>query len=155
MAADKIRMELDRDSREILKRMKSVDMAKDLRKELVQATQGIVPAIRVSARNLPSSRKRVGAKAGSLRSAVAMAITRKIKVSTKRILIVVCQVPHGGKANLGRAVEGEIPWKHPVFGHDPEVTQTSHAFFYPPIHKFEALITIRVAKVFESYKKKF
>lgn len=151
---DDVQLSLSEQSKRTLAKLVTAEATKDLRKELTGATAGIVPAVRQAARDLPSSRKRASRKNGSLRSAIAYAITRKIKVSTRKIMVVITSVPRGGKSNLARAVEGDIPWKHPVYGRQPDVTQEPHPFFYRTVQKFGPEVESRVRSVLVEFERK-
>lgn len=149
MANDAVRMELTEQSKVVIEKAIRFNALPELRRELTTATAPMAPAVKRAARSLPSNRKRVGAKSGSLRSALANAIQRKIKLSPKGLTILITDVPHGGKENLGRSVEGTIPWEHPTFGHPPVVTQRPMPFFYRTLNKYEPIIAARVKAVMD------
>ena len=129
-----VRGELDARSIATLERLKHANLNPVLRKALTKATAPTQRLVRQAARALPSGRSRRNTPGGSLRNAIANSVTRKIKVSAKGIMILITVVPRGGKSNLGRALEGEIPWEHPTFGHDPKVEQKPEPFFYDTIN---------------------
>lgn len=142
-----------------LKRMQRFDCLPDLRRELVVATAPMVQAARMAARKIPSTRgsRRSIKKAGSysLRDAVASAVKRVIKLKPKEVVVGVLAVPHGGKSNLSRVVEGEIsPWKHPTFGHDPEVEQRAHPWFYDTLEAFSVGVTAHVESAIARFERK-
>jgi len=149
-----VRAELTAESKRVIEKAIKFNAMPTLRRELTAATQPLAPAVKRVVRSLPSSRKRVGEKGGSLRSAVANAVTRKIKLSRRSMLILVTSIPHGGKSNLARAFEGEIPWRHPVFGHEPTVDQESHPFFYKTLKKYEPIIAARVKAALDKVERK-
>lgn len=146
-----LKAELDAQSKRTLAKLSKADPMKPIRKNLMLATQPIVPAEKAAARTLPSKDKRTR---DSLRTALANAVTRKVRVSHASIAVIIGVLSKGGKANLARVVEGEIgPWQHPTYGHDPKVTQASHAWFYPTIQKMVRGVSNQIEKVLSDVEK--
>jgi len=139
-------------SQAIVKRLKGSDVMPDLRREMRAATQPLQPAARQAARRLPSQRRRT--KVDSLRTAIANAITRKLKLSQRQVLVAIVAIPKGGKSNLARALEGEIPWEHPTYGHDPIVTQEAHPFFKKTLDKYEPSVTRAIEGVLTKFERR-
>jgi hypothetical protein len=143
-------LRLDSKSKPTVIKLENADAAKELRKALMEATGPLVPAVKAAARRLPSRDKRTR---GSLRSAIANAVKREVKVNTREVSISVASVPSGGKSNLARLVEGEILWAHPVFGRG-KVTQPPHPYFYKTIDAYAPGIDTRVNRVLDDLEKK-
>ena len=128
---------LTTESRLKLARLKHAEVMPALRKTMRASTNPLVSAVRRAARDTPSTHSRYKSqeRGGSLRSAVANTVTKKMKFNQRNVFVLIKQVPKGGKSNLGRVLEGSLPWAHPTYGHKPEVTQDSHPFFYNTIEK--------------------
>ena len=152
MPNDAFRIVATEQTERTIAKLKGSDAMPQLRREMRAATQPIVPAARKAARQTPSRRKRT--KVDSLRTAVANSITRKIKLSTRRVMIVIVSIPHGGKSNLGSVLEGDKPWRHPTYGHSPEVDQESHPFFAKTIRRYEAPIERSLQRVLTEFEKR-
>jgi hypothetical protein len=154
-SSEDVKMELTAESRAIIQRMKHADALPDLRKALIEASDPMVPAVKRAARGLPSVRSRYKTPNGSLRNALANAVKRKVKLTSKRVpLVLITNVPQGGKSNIARAVEGEIPWEHPTFGHNPTVSQEAMPFFYRTLEKYAPIVEQRVRKVLTEFAQK-
>jgi hypothetical protein len=124
-----------------------------LRKEMVAAGRPMVQAAKRAARRLPSKRSRRKTPGGSLRNAVASAITQKNKFSSKSVMVLIKEVPKGGKSNLATVLEGTKPWTHPTFGHGPEVDQESHPFFYKTLSEMEPEIGKALSRVLKKFER--
>jgi hypothetical protein len=150
------RAELTAKSMVTIAKLRTADVMPELRAEIRTATNPIQPAVRNAARSIPSGHSRYKAKerGGSLRSAVANTIVRKLKFSSRTVSAVIAQVPHGGKSNLANVLEGTIPWKHPTYGHDPEVEQPPHPFFYRAIETLIPGVNARIETVLEKFERK-
>lgn len=110
------------DDREVLKRF---------RKELRSAAKPLVPAVRASIRQIPSSRPYT---ATGLRGRMVRATGLQVKTAGRQASVVIRvdgrKMPPGAKA-VQSYMEGSKPrWRHPVFGHDWWVQQPSHPYFY-------------------------
>lgn len=152
-STEDVRMELTAESERVIAKMIRADALPDLRKALVEASEPMVPAVKRAARGLPSTRSRRQTPGGSLRNQLANAVKRKIKLSTRRSpMVLITNVPQGAKSNLARAVEGEIPWEHPTFGHEPTVRQTPMPFFYSTLEKYAPFVEARVRKVLDDFE---
>lgn len=131
---------------ETLKRiaaMKRLDVMKPLRRELAQVTRQGQAEAKAAILSTPS--KQTYDRANSLRYALARAVRRSARVSAKTVSIRVWVKPTGGKANLGRLVEGSIPWQHPIFGIEgTSVNQESHPWFYETFTKIAARLSTQV-----------
>lgn len=150
------RSELTAKSKMTIAKLRTADVMPDLRREVRTATNPIQPAVRNAARQLPSKMSRYGAKerGGSLRSAVANTIIRKLRFSSRNVSAVIAQVPRGGKSNLANVLEGTMPWKHPTYGHAPEVEQQAHPFFFRTIEALVPGINQRIESVLVSFERK-
>lgn len=154
-SSENVRLELTEQSRRVLASMQKADALPDLRKALIEASEPMVPAVKRAARGLPSTRSRKNTPGTSLRNALANAVKRKIKLTSKRTpLVLITNIPQGAKSNLARAVEGEIPWEHPVFGHPPNVTQEPMPFFYRTLNKYAPFVETRVRAVLDQFERK-
>lgn len=142
--------ELTAESDKTIEKLIKADLMKDLRTEMNTATEPLAPAAKTAARQLPSGRPRRKTPGGSLRNQVANAISRKIKISANSVLIVITGQNKGDKSNLSRVLEGEIPWEHPTFGHDPTVNQKPEPFFYRTL---DAMMPEVAAKIEDVLKK--
>ena len=150
-----IRAELTADSKRLVEKAIKFNAMPELRREIAAAMRPLAMAAKRVVRNAPSKRtSKRNAPGGSLRVAIANAITTKIRLSRRSILALVTVVPQGGKSNLARAYEGEIPWDHPVFGHDPTVSQEPNPFFYRTLNKYAPLIEARVRAVMINLERK-
>lgn len=150
------RAELTAQSRITIAKMRAADAMPDLRREMKTATSPAVPAVKRTVRAIPSSHSRYNAaeRGGSLRNAVANTVKQSFRFSARTVSAVIAQVPKGGKSNLGRVLEGEIPWNHPTYGHGPDVTQTPHPFFFRVIEAMLPEINQRIETVLEKFERK-
>jgi hypothetical protein len=149
-----IRGELDARSKRTLAKLTRADAKPALRKALVKATTPTQRIVRQAARALPSKRSRRKTPGGSLRNAIANSVTRKIKISLKGIAVIITVVPRGGKSNLGKVFEGEIsPWRHPTFGHAPEVEQAPEPFFYRTINEQLPVVALEIERALDEFEK--
>lgn len=131
-------------------RLKRADMAKDLRREIALATADAVPKVRSEIMSAPSQTEGTS----KLRRAIAMAVKRRIVLGARRAFVAIEWRPRGGLSNLGRAFEGEIEWRHPTFGHDPESPQEGKAFFWATLAKVSAETAARVQLVISNFERK-
>jgi hypothetical protein len=154
MASDPYRMQLTAQSERTLRNLQRCDAMPELRVALKLAAKPMVADAKDAARNLPSKRKRVGAASGSLRSAVANSIISKIRFTKRDAVVLIKAVPRGGKSNLSRLVEGEIPWEHPTYGHKPEDTQAATPFFYKAMEKHAPLVERIIRDVLVKFERK-
>lgn len=133
-----IQFGLSAESKKTIAKLSTADFKPEIRKGLRDASAPLQAAVRNAVRHLPASRKRSkDSPGGSLRSAVASAVVRRIKVTPTEQFVIIMVRPRGGKSNLARALEGEIPWAHPTYGHEPVVTQDPQPFFYSTIETKE------------------
>ena len=131
---DSIRMTLTPESRRELQKLGRAKFMPELRKALYTSTSSAVPAVRTAVRQIPS--KSPGRTRTSLRSQVAMAIKRRVTTNSKRnVSVAIVSEPHGGLANLARAVDGEIPWWHYTYGNEPKQDEQSYEFFYSTLNR--------------------
>jgi len=146
-------------------RQLDVEVGKQLRKRLTATAKPIVEEVRTAARRLPSRsggeaakwRKKKGVDAGAgLRQGLAAGAqaqvnpTRpgnfsiRIKVSSTKFAAAT-----GKPGSLPRYVEGltRRPWRHPVFGTDKWVVQSSTPFLLDTVlpHKHEVAEQVRKA----------
>ena len=152
MARAQVTMSLDARSRRELARIGKGSVNKELRAALVESTSGAVPAVRAKIRSYPSQKGK--RKRDSLRSQIAMAIKRRIKATSRGSFVAIVSEPSGGLANLACAVEGEIPWQHPTFGHEPTVDQNPMPFFYETLEKIIPGIEFRVRQALIRFETK-
>lgn len=155
-ATNPYRAELTAHSRETIAKLRTADVMPELRKEMRIAASPIQPAVRNAARAIPSQHSRYNAKerGGSLRSAVANTVSLSFRFSVRSVSAVIAQKPKGAKSNLARVLEGEIPWKHPTYGHAPEVEQPSHPFFYGTVERLLPAVNHRIESVLEKFERK-
>lgn len=156
MPNDVVRLEMTAETKRALRKLQQLDIMPDLRRELRAVTQPMVTAVRRAVRAIPSSRTRRQAKdlGGSLRTAVAMAVKQKVKASGRQVVAAVVVNSKGGKANLARVLEGTIPWKHQTYGHEPEVTQESHPYFYGTLEPYGHDAYKRIEYLIDTIEKK-
>lgn len=111
------------DDRELLKRF---------RKELRSAAKPLVPAVRASIRQIPSSRPYT---AKGLRGQMSRATSLQVKTTGKQAAVVIRvdgrKMPPRAKA-VQSYMEGVKPrWRHPVYGNrDNWVQQPAHPYFF-------------------------
>ena len=154
MAESAIKVELTEQGKRAVAKMLELDAMPDLRREMREATEEIQPALRAAVKETPSKQKLGSVKGGSLRAAVAQSIKRVIKLGKRDVAVLIVWKPSGGKSNLGRLLEGEIPWKHPTFGHDPVVDQSSHPYFFKTVEKFGPELDRKVEQVLSDIERK-
>lgn len=136
-----------------LRKLVEADIRSDLRKRMMGATQPLVPAVKAAARHkvhAPGTRRNKA----SLSSQVANAVTRSITLAGGRILASIDLKAKGNLSNLARAVEGDIPWNHPTFGHDPQVSQPHRPFFYATLTALMPQVSREIEKIFGDLEKK-
>jgi len=115
---------------ELARKLKELDknVAKEFRKALKKGTAGAVAGAKQAALNLPSQNKSKGA--SGLRRGIARSITSQISTSSSpRIGIRVSKTSLGPKGNLPKLMN-KGSWRHPVWGKDVWVTQTSRAGWF-------------------------
>lgn len=123
--------DLTRISRE-LRKMDDRELLKRFRRELRGAARPLVPAVRASIRNIPSSRPYT---ANGLRGQMARATTLEVKTTGRQAAVAIRvdgrKMPPKAKA-LQSYMEGVKPrWRHPVFGHpNTWVQQPPHPYFF-------------------------
>jgi hypothetical protein len=142
MAQEVVAVHLADESRLMLEKLGRVEVMSDIRKALYAGTAEAVPAVRAKIRAMPSTKGR--RTKTSLRSQLAMAVGRKVKTTGKTCYVAIIQHPRGGYANLARAVEGEIPWQHPVYGYKPDVKEAPYPFFYDTLEKLYPQLEIEM-----------
>lgn len=153
MAADPVRFEMTEQAQRVVAKLIKANAMPALRKQISEATAPILPAMRAEVKQSPSQFKATTEKGGSLRAAVAAAMKRSIRLSRRTVSVSIQNVPHGGKSNLARVFEGELPWEHPTFGHAPRVTQPSHPFFFRTVEKFGPAIEAKVRTVLSTFER--
>jgi hypothetical protein len=146
-------MELSAQGQRVIEQLIAADAMPILRKQMREATDDLQPAVRNAARALPSQRNISTEKGGSLRAAVAASIKRVINLSARSMLVAITNVPHGGKSNLARVLEGEIKWEHPTFGHDPQVTQTPYPFFWEALAKYAPFVEAKMEAILTEFER--
>ncbi|MEU6552118.1 hypothetical protein ABZ915_17805 [Streptomyces sp. NPDC046915] len=121
--------DLRRISRE-LRRMDNPEIKRRFRKELRAAARPLVPKVRQAIRQVPSNR---GYSPDGLRGALSKATRLEVKTAGRQAGVAIRvdgrKMPSHMRS-LPSMVEGKKRWRHPVFGHDVWVTQTSHPYFY-------------------------
>jgi len=145
--------ELTAESRRHLEKLAKADLMKDLRAQMMAATQPLAPAVKSVARqkiHAPGTRRNKT----SLSSQVANAVQRSVVASSRTISVTVAMICKGNLSNLARAVEGEIPWVHPTFGHEPQVTQRPRPFFYHTLETMMPKVTQQIESVFSKLEKR-
>jgi hypothetical protein len=118
------------EAKRALEKMALMEVTPEMKLALSAATAPAATALKMAARGLPSQGKY---SRGGLRSDLAKGVKRLIASARRSVTATFRVTGSGGAplANLGRAVEGEIPWTHPVFGNPgTEVTQQPKPFFY-------------------------
>jgi len=148
-----IRGELDAQGLRTLRKLQQANAKPALRKALLKATAPSQRLVRQAARALPSGRSRRNTPGGSLRNAIANSVTRKVKLTSRSMMILITVVPRGGKSNLGRVLEGEIPWEHPTFGHGPVVQQKPEPFFYETMEKQQPYIATEISLALSEFER--
>jgi len=148
-----MRVELTAESKKTVVKLAKADAMPDLRKALMVATAPAQAALRKAARALPSTRNRKDV--DSLRNALAGAIQRRVKTTSKVVTVIILSVPRGGKSNIARAVEGIIPWEHSVFGHEgTRVKQKPMPYFYKTMDELLPETTAKVESAMAEFEKK-
>lgn len=155
MADEFIKIDLSAHSKQVLKNLEKAELMPILRKEMRHATTGVAPKVREAVRNLPSQNTAKRREKGtSLRRSVASIIRMKIRINPREIMVAIIAVPHGGKSNLVRLLEGSIPWWHPTFGQeDNKKEQAPHPFFYNTIEKLLPGIERDIEQVLTKFEK--
>jgi hypothetical protein len=146
MSKDAFRIEPTADTRRAIEQLAHLDVDRDLRREINSATQSVVREIRAEIASMPSTtgRKAKG-KGGGLRAALARNVKKRVRMNKRETTIAIELTPHGGLENLARAVEGDIPWQHPVYGEPgTDVTQPPHPFFMRTIASATAALEYRI-----------
>lgn len=145
--ADFIRITPTADTKATLERLARIDITPEIRREINAATQSVVSEIRNEIHAMPTktSHKSKGRNRQGLRAALARQVKKHVHLSKRRTQVMI-EVQHdGGLANLARAVEGEIPWHHPVFGQpDTDVKQAPKPFFWHVIARATAALDARI-----------
>jgi hypothetical protein len=123
--------DLARISRE-LRRMDNREMLKRFRKELRTAARPLVPAVRASIRQIPSSRPYTAA---GLRGQMSRATGLEVKTVGKQASVIIRvdgrKMPPGAKAVQAYMEGTKARWRHPVFGHpNTWVQQDPHPYFF-------------------------
>jgi len=123
--------DLTRIARE-LRAMDDKELLKRFRKELRSAAKPLVPAVRASIRQIPSSRPYT---ANGLRGQMSRATALQVKTAGRQAAVVIRvdgrkMPPHAGA--VAAYMEGSRPrWRHPVYGNrDNWVQQPAHPYFY-------------------------
>lgn len=122
--------DLTRITRE-LRRMDDRELLRRFRKELRQAARPLVPAVRASIRQIPSSRPY---SPQGLRGQMARATGLQVKTSGRQAAVVIRvdgrKMPAHMKS-LPAMAEGKKRWRHPVYGNRANwVQQQPHPYFY-------------------------
>ena len=146
-------MELTAESRRSLEKLAKADLMPDLRKQMMVATQPLAPAVKAVARHKIQAPGTTRNKA-SLSTQVANAVGRSIVTTTRQISVAIELSCKGNLSNLARAVEGEIPWHHPTFGHDPDVNQRSRPFFFRTLEAMMPSVAAKLESVFTEFEKR-
>jgi len=150
-------------------------MAKDLYRALRESGLPIVDDIRAAVLAIPSKsdggataargRRTVAAfgrskakkktmakferKAG-LRETIARAVKQSVSASGGTITIKVdADMLPNNQRMLPWDLEGVSRWRHPVYGHDVWVTQSSHPFFFPTVQRDLPAFDVAVNKVID------
>jgi hypothetical protein len=145
------------DLRDLTRAINAHGDRKAIRRELSQglrsAVKPLVPAIRRAILSTPG-----GARSTGLRRDVARSVEMKVDlgVRSSRIGVRVRLNPNrqGSHAGLGEKLEGVTPWRHPVFGHDVWVTQTSHPFFLETIRPRRAAVLRDIERAMDGVSRK-
>jgi hypothetical protein len=133
------------------------DVVKNTAKRMRQTMKPIVPDMRRAIRAIPShgdderSKQAIQDRPRGLRDAAARGVQVKVSFSgskvSARIRIDPRHFPPGQKA-LPKLLDGTKPnWKHPTYGHKPNVTQRPHPFFTQTIRRHETGVRAEMAKV--------
>ncbi|HEY9375170.1 hypothetical protein [Streptomyces sp.] len=114
-----------------LRRMDDKELKKRFRKELRAAATPLVPVVRASIRNIPSSR---GFSPDGLRGQMVRATRVEVRTVGRdagaAIRVDGRKMPDK-RRSLPSMVEGKKRWRHPVYGNRAVwVTQTSRPYFY-------------------------
>lgn len=115
-----------------LRKMDDRELLKRFRKELRGAAKPLVPAVRASIRQIPSSRPYTAA---GLRGQMARATGLEVKTTGRQAAVIIRvdgrKMPPDARA-LQSYMEGVKPrWRHPVFGNrNVYVEQPPHPYFF-------------------------
>jgi len=146
--------DLTRITRE-LRRMGDKELLKRFRKELRTAAKPLVPAVRVSIRNIPSSRPYTTA---GLRGQMAKATGLQVKTTGRQASVVIRvdgrKMPPRSKA-LQAYMEGIKPrWRHPVYGNtNVWVQQDPHPYFFNVMRAGGTRARVAVNRVLDQVSK--
>jgi hypothetical protein len=133
------------------------DVVKNTARRMRQEMKPIVPDMRRQIRAIPShgdderSKRSIQDRPRGLRDAAARGVQVKVSLSgskvSARIRIDPRHFPPGQKA-LPKLLDGTKPsWKHPTYGHKPNVVQRPHPFFRQTIHRHEGPVRAAMQKV--------
>ncbi|MEV0151533.1 MULTISPECIES: hypothetical protein [unclassified Nonomuraea] len=130
---------------ELAKTLKTTAEGKDtlrrLRKELRKEAEPMRKSVQRAALGLPSDGENARRGRPSLRRTLSRASRVKVSFSRRTAGVMVVTGPGGmpeGTKGLPPYIEGEGPWRHPVWGRDQWVRQQAMPFFYPAIRPHEA-----------------
>jgi hypothetical protein len=136
-----------------LRRMDDREVTARFRRDLRAAAVPLVPAVRASARAIPSKQTR-GRRAG-LRRDIARAVTLRVRTAGKLASVAIFvdgrKMPDREGA-LPQYMEGTRPrWRHPVFGNpDVWVMQPAHPYFYRVVRPLGFASRIAINKTIDS-----
>jgi hypothetical protein len=117
-------------SRELRKTADGKMLRKQLSKDLRKAVAPLLPAVRASIGNIPTTGGKSTGLRARMQKATRLSVITAGKSASVSILVDPKKMPDGEKA-LPAYMEGtKGRWRHPVYGHDVWVTQDSHPFFY-------------------------
>jgi hypothetical protein len=149
-ANDHVSAHLDSVSKATLKRLEGTDLMPTLRKEMRKATRGIDTKVKRAIRTLPSTTNDKGT--DSLRAEVAKSVKRKVRVNQREVLVAIIVVPHGGKSNLARAMEGTIYWTHLDWGRPGSQTlQEPQPAFFEAVEREEPGVVANMVRVLDEF----
>jgi hypothetical protein len=115
-----------------LKQMDDREVLKRFRKELRQAARPLVPMVRASIRQIPSTRPY---SADGLRGQLSKATRTEVKTAGRQAAVAI-RVDGRKMPNRSRSVQAymegtKAPWRHPVFGNtEVWVRQEPRPYFY-------------------------
>ena len=149
---DNVRVDLTAASKRTLKNLEGTDLMPSLRKAMRKATRGSDLTVKRAARALPSKSHDTGT--DSLRAEVARSVKRRVRVNSREVMVGILIVPHGGKSNLARAMEGTIHWQHMVYGRKgTEDLQEPQPFFFQAIAEITPGVESEVIRVLDEFAK--
>ncbi|CAG6392777.1 hypothetical protein NMG29_06660 [Streptomyces cocklensis] len=146
--------DLTRISRE-LRKMDDRELLKRFRRELRAAAKPLVPAVRASIRQIPSSRPYTAA---GLRGQMARATGLEVKTTGRQAAVIIRvdgrKMPVKAKA-LQAYMEGTKPkWRHPVFGNrNVYVQQQPHPYFFTVMRTGGTRARLAVNRVIDQVSK--